>query len=303
MNSSAPTQGNLLLRALLSRLVGDGRAPFIVTADSSSTFRLHEIEEVNNCEVVDVGVRENLAFGVAAGLTQYGKPVIVATFASFGLRRGYEALAISAETVGAPLIILGGLPGLSASRDGVSHHALDDLALARLANAEGIYVPSTVASVAWLADRVSTTPNVSYIRAYRVSVPTIERTAEFFSDGRTVYRGPNHQVAIVGYGPAVWNAATAFERATVIDLASLLSLSEDFISDLELYANIVSLDEHGPMGGLGDVLSRTRIASRLTRIDVETDPGSGDYMELLENVGLTGRRLRNVVHGMSRAAV
>ena len=81
-------------------------------------------------QVIDVGICEQTAFGVAAGLSLKGITPIIFGPAAFIMTRGYEQVKISLALQNLSAIIVGFGSGLSWVNYGATHCGIDDISLA-----------------------------------------------------------------------------------------------------------------------------------------------------------------------------
>jgi transketolase len=298
---TAPTQLEEFLDLLCEALSRDNsRRPCFVTCDSAVTFRLPALLERHDFPHIDVGVSEALGLALAAGLASAGRTAFVAAFAAFGVLRGAEPLRTLIDGEATDVVLLGGMAGLSAGPDGVSHHALEDLAFFRPLDATRVYTPSDAAACRWVVDDLLSRPGPAYVRLARVPVPPwpgpdaadalrwlLPRT------GRTV---------VCGYGPNLLAAVRALQDADV-DVGVLEFLRCQPLDASALRAalsgadQVVVLEEHRAGGGLADRLRAAFTAVPVHGIAVSASPGSGPYPDLLEECGLAGPRAVERVRG------
>lgn len=277
----------MVLEGVIGRLLElDGGRPFVVSVDSASTFGLAASAGVSRCELVEAGVREASAVALALGAASAGVPTLVAAFAGFGLRRGFESLAIHAEPpMVSPLVMLGGLPGLLAARDGVSHHALDDFALARALPGVKAWVPCCAEAVAAAVDDAAMRGGVAYLRAYRGH----EVSELCGCQGRdyVVRQSGDGRRVVVGYGPAIWGLRRrAPATIGVIEVSGVHTPSDELVSELRRRDHVIVVDEHRREGGLGAALATAMPKHSVEILSCGNDPGSGSYDDLLVACGI-----------------
>ncbi|MFI8933307.1 transketolase C-terminal domain-containing protein [Streptomyces sp. NPDC053474] len=218
-----------------------------------------------------------------------------ACFAAFGLLRGTEALRTFVAAERAPVTVLAGMAGLSAGRDGVSHHCLEDLAVLRGMPAIRVYAPSDRAAARWAVEDLLSVREPAYVRLARQ--PVRDTHGGPVTGGLRVLRRGTGRDLVVGYGPALAAALPALEArapaADVVEVVRLQPLPAGLAAHLRRARRVSVVEEHRPEGGLADRIraAHAHFARRVRAFGVPEDPGSGAYLELLEAAGLTGHPL------------
>jgi transketolase len=121
----------------------------------------------------NVGISEANLVSVAAGLAKEGYLPIIYSIASFMTARPYEQLRVLAGYNELKMIVIGAGGGLSYSKSGPTHHALDDLGLMTLIPNFNVLAPSgpTQLEIAFNFCVESTAP--SYIQIGKFDEPNI----------------------------------------------------------------------------------------------------------------------------------
>jgi transketolase len=167
--------------------------------------------------IFNVGIREQLMIGVAAGLALEGYRPVVHSYGPFLVERPYEQvkLDLGHQDVGAVLVSYGA--SYDASREGRTHQAPADIALLSALPGWTLHVPGHADEADRMFERALLTDDRVYIRL------TDEQNAEpVEGDGLVVLReGSGPLVLAVGptLGPAL--AATAGTDATVAYLSTV----------------------------------------------------------------------------------
>src|SRR5207253_5232671 len=78
---------------------------------------------------VNVGVAEAQLVCCAAGLALEGWRPVIYSIASFATGRAFEQLRVSVAYPGLPVVVIGAGGGYTYASSGVTHHAVEDLAL------------------------------------------------------------------------------------------------------------------------------------------------------------------------------
>ncbi|MEK7281248.1 MAG: transketolase family protein, partial [Chloroflexota bacterium] len=77
----------------------------------------------------DCGIAEQNMMSIAAGMASCGKTVFVSTFAIFASTRAFDQIRLGIAQPGLDVKIVATHSGISVGQDGLSHHAIEDLAL------------------------------------------------------------------------------------------------------------------------------------------------------------------------------
>jgi transketolase len=145
--------------------------------------------------VINVGIREQLAMNVGAGLALSGMRPIVHTFASFLVERSFEQikLGFGHQDVGGVLVSVGASYDVSAG--GRTHHAPGDVALLDTLGDWHIHVPGHADELTALLRSAVAGDGRAYIRA-----TTASNAAALPVDGMQVVRR-GRQGSVVAIGP------------------------------------------------------------------------------------------------------
>src|ERR1700761_7938660 len=99
-------------------------------ADLSQPTETHLIRDQLPAQFFSIGMQEANMIGVAAGMARCGDIPFAHTFCVFATRRVYDQLAMQLAYPRANVKVAGFMPGLTTPL-GVSHQAIDDIALMR----------------------------------------------------------------------------------------------------------------------------------------------------------------------------
>jgi transketolase len=192
--------GKLTMReaffAALEDWLADDDAAIVVLADISVS-GLERVSERFPGRVLNVGIREQAAIGVAAGLSLEGLRPLVHTYAPFLIERPFEMIKddLFHQQLAATLVSIG------ASYDeppyGRTHQCPEDIMLLDSLGASQVFVPGHPDEVAPLLGRAVSAGTVSYLRLSQASNNTAHtRDAATMIRVKTGRRG-----VIVAVGP------------------------------------------------------------------------------------------------------
>lgn len=246
-------------------------------------------------QYLNAGVAEQNMMGVAAGMALSGKTVFAYSIATFASMRGFEQIRNDIVYHNLPVRIVGVGGGFSYGHAGVTHWALEDMAIMRALPNMAVVAPIDPLEVEAVVDfAVHRYRGPMYIRLGKAGEKNIFNKSLKFSLGKFSLFTNKGDVAIFGTGPLMENAfaAAGILRSNGIS-CRLIGASSVKPVDVGLIKRIgaecrliVSLEEHSIIGGLGsaiaEVLSSNSSHSALMRLgapDVySTRIGSQDYL-------------------------
>ncbi len=140
----------------------DPRAALVLADVSASS--LEALAARHPARVVNVGIREQLMVGVAAGLALEGLRPIVHTYAPFLVERAYEQLKLDLvhQGLGATLVSVGASYDWAAG--GRTHHAPGDVALLDALPGVTVNVPGHPEDVVRVLDAAAARDDLTYVR-------------------------------------------------------------------------------------------------------------------------------------------
>jgi transketolase len=252
----------------------------------------------------NVGVAEQNMVGVATGLAEAGYTPYVYSIATFASMRAYEFIRNGPVLHRLPVRIVGVGGGMDYGHNGMTHFALEDVAIMRAQPSLTIVVPADPEQARTAVPIIQDLPGPAYVRIGKESTP-IPGLDGRFALGRAEMLGQGDDVALVALGPM---AAPALEAAELLALrgvratvAIVTSLNPSPVEDLaELLGSAplaLAAEAHYENGGLGslvaEIIAERGLDCRLVRAGVRSMPagvtGSSTYM--LERFGLSPQRL------------
>ena len=248
--------------AITETLVEEGKKNknlFVVTSDARGSVTLGKFADELPDQFVEVGIAEQNAVGVSAGLALAGKNVFVCGPACFYSARALEQVKVDVAYSKTSVKIIGVSGGVSYGALGATHHSLHDIAVMRALPGMNIYLPSDRFQSAWLARHLAASEESAYVRVGRNAVPDIYSESDSFEQGKAKILKTGKDIAIIAIGETVYHALKAAEKleeegiyATVIDMFTLKPLDKDTIIEAAKNTRcILSVEEHSIFGGLG----------------------------------------------------
>lgn len=265
----------------------------------------------------NAGIAEANMIGVAGGLARSGLQPWVHSFCVFATRRCYDQIAMQVAYPRNDVKIVGYLPGLSTIL-GVSHQAIDDIALMRALPNMTIIEPSGPAQVPAAVRAAADHRGPVYLRMTRAAAALPAGTPwQDLTIGRIQPLSEGRDAVLLASGLTVEPAKAAAEmlRADGITVAvanvhSLKPFDTAYVRDVaQTHKLIVTVENHSVIGGLGsavaEVMAEAGTGARLLRLGVQDRFAEGASTAwLFEKHGLSATgiaaSLRTALAGVAR---
>lgn len=289
--------------------VGGPREDVVVLdGDLSADCKIRGFETTHPDRFIENGIAEQDMVSMAGGLARHGFIPVVNTFANFLAARANEQIYNNASEK-SKIIYANHYSGLIPAGPGKSHQSVRDISLfSTVPNCE-ILQPSngdeTRMIVKYAIEDAS--GNVMIRLVIGPSPRRIDLPAGYsLQQGRGSVMREGDDAMILAYGPVMLHEVlTASEMlasrgiaASVINMPWLNRLDREWFAELvERQSEIFVVEDHAPVGGLGEFLLHEMmdaklIASRRIRIlGVEGFPACGTPSQALEFHGLDGRSI------------
>jgi len=212
-------------------------------------------------QYINVGIAEQQLINLAAGLALECKKVFVYAIAPFITQRCYEQIKVSLSYMNLPVTIIGMGPGVTYGSDGPTHHCTQDIANMRALPNMVIYSVSDECVVNNIIEKCNfqnILDSPTYIRLDKGCYPKLY-SDEFVSDfGKGFMTHGVGDTVIISTGTLVHTALEVqkeVEDVCVIDLFMLKPYSFLLLDNLKNVKQIITLEEHSLIGGLGSLIS------------------------------------------------
>jgi transketolase len=274
----------------------------VLDADLASDCRIRAFELAYPDRFVECGIAEQDMVSTAAGLARHGFLPVVNSFASFLASRANEQIYNQASE-GSKVVYALHYAGLIPAGPGKSHQSLRDVSLLAALPNMTIVQPSnaeeTGALLRWavegaeenVAIRLAIGPSPRRIGLPAGYAPAVGRGA-ILRDGR--------DAAILAYGPVLLHEALVAAEALADDGIQTRVVAMPWLNRLDRewaeeeiapIAEIVVVEDHAPVGALGDLLRRELPGAAPAVFGVEGWPACGTPPEALRFHGLDGASL------------
>ena len=280
----------------------------VLTADLSESTRVQSFEKMYPQRFVQVGVAEQNMAGIASGLALSGKIPFMASFGIFSPGNNWLQVRTSICYSNANVKIIGTHAGLSASSDGATHQALEDIAITRVLPNLTVIVPADYHETKKAVKAASEHIGPIYIRLSRDSITPITEEKSDFNIGKAQILQEGDDITVIFCGPIGAGVMTAVNElkkdndisCEVINCSTIKPLDEKTIlGSVKKTGKVVTVEEHQVSGGLGGAVSELlseKLPVKIVRVGVKDTFGeSGKYDELLDKYGLSSEHIGKAI--------
>ncbi|MBQ7476959.1 MAG: transketolase family protein [Selenomonadaceae bacterium] len=271
----------------------------VINADIGKSCKTYEFAQAYPEQEINVGIAEQNAAGIAAGMATCGKIPFVVTYAIFASLRMCEMVRQEIAYPKLNVKIVGSHGGLSPARDGASHQAIEDMGVLRTLPNMTVIMPADYWAAKKLTRAVAEHKGPAYIRFTRDSIPVIYDENVELEIGKAHMIQDGNDVAIIANGDTVCIAVEAAQElakenisARVLDMHTIKPLDVDAVVDcIENIGKIITVEDHTIINGLGSAVCEVvaeRGKGKVKRIGVPDKYGeSAPYERLLAINGIT----------------
>jgi transketolase len=274
----------------------------VLDADLASDCRVRGFELAFPKRFVEVGIAEQDLVSMAGGLARQGLLPVVNSFAAFLASRANEQIYNNASE-GTKVIYACHYAGLIPAGPGKSHQSLRDVsllgALPNFVVVQPVNAEETRLVTGWAVEQAA--ENVAIRLAIGPSPRRIELPPGYrLVHGRGTVLREGRDALLFAYGPVMLHEAlTATEllaargvEVEVVDMPWLNRVDHEWLLELASpFGDIFVIEDHAPVGALGDALRRVLDGRAITVFGVEGWPACGTPTEALRYHGLDGGSL------------
>ncbi len=250
----------------------------VLSADLTSSVEVDTFRDTYPDRFFSMGMAEQNMMGFSAGLAREGFFPFIHTFAVFITRRPFDQLAMSIAYPNLPVRFIGFLPGIT-TPGGVTHQAIDDIALMRIVPNMTVLECGDATEVETVLDVAHSIDGPVYVRMLRGQVPRLFPKIEPFQFNQARELSTGGDITILSSGICTEEAM----RATAALAAKGVALRHLHISTLKPFTDpqvlaalasprygVITMENHTIIGGLGSVtaelMAEQGIGKKLFRI-------------------------------------
>jgi transketolase len=276
---------------------------FVVTSDARGSVTLDQFAMELPGQFVEVGIAEQNAVGVGAGLALCGNNVFVCGPACFYSARGLEQIKVDVAYTQSNVKIIGVSGGVSYGALGATHHSLHDIAVMRTFPGMEVYLPADRFQTRKLIQYLSKSHKPAYVRMGRNAVPDVYNENDEFDFGKANVLSDGKDITLIGTGETVYYALQAAVKlsesgvnATVLDLCTIKPLDKKTVLNaVKKTGRVLTVEEHSIYGGMGSMIAELTAQGYPVKMKILGIPDENAInakpMEIFEYYGLTSENI------------
>jgi len=299
----------------LTELARENENVFLLTADLG--FKLFdEFRRDFPDRFINVGVAEQNMIGVAAGLSLSGKNVYCYSMIPFLILRALEFIRVDLcyQNLNVKLIGVGG--GLTYGLEGMTHHAIEDIAIARVLPNLTVVAPGDRVEARGIIRESEDYPGPLYVRLGGNNDPVVHKDGQEVAIGQGIVLREGEGVTLFCTGGTLSAAKASLVilekerrlRPTLISLHTIKPLDTRLVSMHAKRSHAVfTVEDHSVIGGLGSAVGETLLEQgykglfRRIGLPDQYSPVVGRSSYLQQVCGLTAEGIaEQIMNGLKR---
>lgn len=290
----------------LLELAKDDKNIIALTSDARGSVTLNEFADTLPEQFIELGIAEQNAVGVAAGMALSGKNAFVCGPACFYSARSFEQVKVDVAYSKTNVKIIGVSGGVSYGALGSTHHSLHDIAAMRALPDITIILPCDIFQTRKMTDSLVNYNGPVYVRMGRGAVPNVYENENIpFEIGKANTLLEGTDITIIGCGETVYYAYHAGLKlqslnisARVIDMHTLKPLDKESVfKAMNETEAILTVEEHSIHGGLGAAVAELVVQNKPVPMKIIGIPDEnsvhGSSKEIFQHYGITADNIAN----------
>ena len=279
----------------------------VLDADLSGATKTNIFAKKFPDRFIDVGIAEQNMFGIAAGLSTYGKIPYASTFAMFAAGRAYDQIRNSICYPKLNVKICATHAGITVGEDGATHQMIEDLSLMRTLPNMTVMSTSDDTQTKWAIKEIAKIQGPVYLRLARMETPILYDENTKFEIEKAIQIGEGTDGTVFATGITVSEAIKAQEilkqegiNIRVVDMHTIKPIDKEIIiKSAKETKKLISIEDHNIIGGLGSAISEVlteEYPTKLIRLGIKDVFGkSGKAEELIKYFGITADNIIEVM--------
>ncbi len=258
---------------LLEKFKNDKKVYFI-TADQG-TFKLQEFQKYDESRAINVGISEQHLISFASGLAKSGNIVYIYAISTFLIFRAFEQIKVDLVLNNSNVKMIGMGTGFCYSKDGPTHHSLEDIGVLRGYKNINIYTPSNAITSKLISRKVYKNKGLDYVRLDKGSYNfNNSYTIKNHLENLVIFKKGKFKKCIISHG-VILNSVYKiyFNRSDVqiIDVYKLNNLSRKTLDILSEFNKVVVIEESVTSSSFGSMLDSYLFNKNINLIKIGVD--------------------------------
>jgi transketolase len=279
----------------------------VLASDSRGSASMGPFVKAFPQQFVEAGIAEQNIVGMAAGLAHSGKKPFVTSPACFLSMRSIEQIKVDVAYSATNVKLIGISGGVSYGALGMSHHSVQDIAVARAIPGLSVILPADKHETKRMTEALAKHTGGVYVRIGRNPVQDVYESAEGeFEIGKAVTMCEGNDLTIIAAGETVrvaMDTAALLKDAgvscRVLNMHTIKPLDEEaIVRAARETGRIISVEEHSIYGGLGAAVSEVVVQNEpvpMRIIGIPDEPAiAGKTAEVFKHYGIHADHLYQV---------
>ncbi len=253
--------------AALKELMAEDEKTVHIDCDLESCIGVHKIRKDFPGRIINAGIAEQNAMGIAGGMAAAGMKVFIHSFGCFISRRAFDQAYLSVGLSQVAVHIIGSDPGVSAAFNGATHMPFEDGGLYLSIPGSVVLDVCDYAQTYDMTKACASCGKITYMRMVRKGIKRIYEDGSKFEIGKGVTLRDGSDVTVIASGIMVDEALKAQEllagegiSARVIDMFTWKPIDEELIIKAAKETGcIVTAENHHVGCGLGSVVANVLV--------------------------------------------
>lgn len=291
----------------LLELAASDKDIMVLASDSRGSAAMGPFAERFPEQFVEAGIAEQNIVGMSAGLAHSGKKPFVTSPACFLSMRSIEQIKVDVAYSATNVKLIGISGGVSYGALGMSHHSVQDLAVARAIPGLAVMLPADRHETRKMTEALVNYKGGVYMRIGRNPVADVYESDEYaFQIGKAVTMKNGSDLTIIAAGETVRVALDAAD-ALAVDGVSCRVLNMHTIKPLDEAAiiaaatetgHIITVEEHSVYGGLGAAVAEVVVQHApvpMKVLGIPDEPAiAGNTAEVFQHYGLSADNIKQI---------
>ncbi|WP_123041131.1 transketolase family protein [Cohnella candidum] len=291
----------------LLELAKEDRDIMVLASDSRGSAAMATFANAYPDQFVEVGIAEQNIVGISAGLAHSGKKPFVTSPACFLSMRSIEQIKVDVAYSATNVKLVGISGGVSYGALGMSHHSVQDIAVARAIPGLAVILPADRHETKKMTEALVEHEGGVYIRIGRNPVEDSYESEDYeFVIGKAVTMREGSDLTIIAAGETVrvaLDAEAALKEVgvscRVLNMHTIKPLDEEAIlKAAEETGHIITVEEHSIHGGLGAAVAEVVVQHKpvpMRILGIPDEPAiAGKTSEVFEHYGISAANIRNI---------